>query len=609
MSLGLDIPRSHIRTLVLRFTLFMNLRSHHTLRPQFVCHEFFMAFGVGAVCSFFLATGALAQMDEPKRTELRSPLGIPLILAGNFGELRPDHFHTGLDFKTQGKEGFPVLAASDGVVARVKVSPYGYGNALYLSSPGGLTTVYAHLRSFVEPISSWVLEGQYRNKEFGVDVFPKRAFVFSQGDTIGWSGNSGSSGGPHLHFEVRDSRSERPLNPLLWDLPVMDHRNPEIDALWILPEGACRINGSSRPYRAHHAEDSVRVDGSVRLAIEALDRLDAAENVCGIYAAEVRVDSVLWYRWALDTLDFGINRDMNAHAYYPQWESGRKPVHRLHRLPGNRLPIYRSVDLSGVLEVPKGQTVEVLIRVWDIHGNESEKKWVLQGGATGGIASYLGPEDAVVENLMYDVSFRYVTSDGGEVEVPAHAFYDDFTWSMSSAESGLVWDIGDWRQPSRKAFDVRLPMPALGSVDGGWVAMEVDRQDERGQVIAAYEKSGKLEFKTRRCGKYRLMQDSVPPVIRLQERRFMLEGEVWRLLPGQTELRFTVFDALSGVAHVEGFLNGTWVLMRWDPKRERLWYEMADGIHRRGVSEHFEVHVTDKVGLVTSWKGDVIFEK
>ncbi|MDE0870723.1 MAG: M23 family metallopeptidase [Flavobacteriales bacterium] len=541
------------------------------------------------------------------RTELIAPLSIPLVLAGNFGELRPDHFHTGLDFKTQGREGFPVLAAADGVVARVKVSPVGYGRAVYMNSPNGLTTVYAHLRRFSPALETWILKEQYRLERFSVDLFPKRAFAFQQGDTLGWSGNSGSSGGPHLHFEVRETATERPINPLLWDFPVEDHVAPQLDALWVLPMQGAEIQGKSRPFRAVHQKDTLKIAGEVRFAAEAMDRLDAANNRCGVYGLAVNLDGEPWFSWRIDTLDFSVNRDMNAHAYYPVWAREGSQVHRLHRLPGNRLPVYRSESMTNALVLTPGESAEIQVVATDIHGNQTERTWWCKG-----------VEQSVVEPLaakgsLYPYNQKGVVqgASGGRVQIPSYAFYEDYGFELNVLEGGR-WLVGDPGQPARKSLTVRLPLPsdtAFGREvpNGVWLAAVMDESGEVDGVYTGEVSGSEFVFETKTCGTYELRQDTVPPQLTPQKQHLSAgEPDVLRM-GSRSELRFNTSDALSGIKKIQGQLDGEWILIRWDPKRERIWYELGDERHAKGARSALYISVEDAVGNETTWSGWVQF--
>jgi hypothetical protein len=543
--------------------------------------------------------GAVWSQSPGRQQEgLTSPLPIPLVLAGNFGELRTDHFHTGLDFKTQGREGIPVLAAADGVISRLKVSPYGYGNALYLNSPGGLTTVYAHLQKFDPAIEQWVLEEQYRLKQFAVNLYPKRSFSFEQGDTIGWSGNSGGSSGPHLHFEVRQTASEKPLNPLLWDFPIEDHRAPQLDALWFLPVNGAQIQGVDAPFRSSHSRDTIAISGSIRLAVEALDRLDGANNTCGVFAMEARLNGALWFSWQLDTLDFSLKLDMNAHAYFPVWEKQGVQVHRLHRLPGNRLPVYKESALSPELSLPTGEVAVVGIFLEDIHGNQTERTWIVKGG------------EAYVECMPhklypYDQSCFVLGEHGGSVSAPAHAFYDDFWLDLEDLGSGR-WHVGTVGQAVRKKLTVRLPLPPLDSTETvpsrGWVATMREKDGALKAVYPATLSEGEAVFSTRKFGTYALELDTVPPSIEPNRVHLSASGSTLRM-SGRSQLRFSVSDDLSGLEEINGYIDGSWVLFRWDPKRERIWYEK----HRSGAEVRVEITAKDAVGNVMKWDGIVAF--
>lgn len=534
---------------------------------------------------------------EPARTGLQAPLHVPLVLAGNFGELRSNHFHSGLDFKTQGREGIPVVASTDGVVSRVRTGPLGYGNALYLSSPDGVTTVYAHLQRFAEPIATWLCEEQYRSEANEWDVSPRRAFTFQQGDTLGWSGNSGSSGGPHLHFEVRETATQRPINPLLWDFQVADDRAPQFNAVWLLPEPGSEVEGRRMPVRVDGEVTAVEVAGSVRLAAEAFDRLNAASNVCGVYRMTVELDSIPWFEATLDTLDFGVARDMNAHAYFPVWHEKKDQIHRLHRLPGNRLPIYDRATRSGVIEVLPGAQRHLEVEVEDVHGNRAVRHLVLNGIKQPAAA----PEDPPMLGaaLRYDQAFTYTDPSGLRVEVPADAFYED-AWFLCGPAVGKGWHIGSSDLPSRKEFAVELPENA-GCGPRGHVAVLWEDEDIASVVPARPLVGGGLKFTTRNPGVYFAACDTVPP--RVAVRSLRPSG-----LPEQplaSALQFEIADDLSGVESVSAWADGCWLRMHWDPKADRAYYLVSDGRHLPGATQEVLVEAKDAAGNSTEWRGQV----
>ena len=547
--------------------------------------------------------------DFGKYGGMVAPLEIPLILAGNFGELRSDHFHTGLDFKTQGREGFPVIAATDGVVARVKISPFGYGRALYLSSPDGLTTVYAHLQRFAPVVEQWALDRQYGRRTFAIDEAPKRAFAFSQGDTIGWSGNSGGSAGPHLHFEVRETRTQRPVNPFFWGFDVPDSTPPTIQGLWVLPVNGGAVNGSTLPVRFDaKTKGRIRAVGGVRFAVEAQDLLDGARNRCGIYRSELWVDETRLFSWQLDTLDFSFSRDMNAHALYSAWERTGEQVHRLHRLPGNRLPIYESSSVSEVVIMGDSVPRVVEIKVWDVHGNVANERWTLELDASDrGVeiedATHLFPYDAPL-NLEFA---------GASVSAPAHAFYEDFDFELKTAavaNNKDCWVVGSSGLPAVRDVQVRLPMDSALSVQGGVVAARFGRDGQIDEVYTgACNAQRQFEFETKTLGVYALLVDSIPPVIRPHKRHRNGGRGDTLVVSNFHELRFDLADDLSGIDSWEGTLNDQWILFRWDPKRERIWYELSDRRHPSSQTpQRLEIRANDEAGNEARWKGWVVFD-
>jgi hypothetical protein len=533
-----------------------------------------------------------AQTLPSALSHLIAPLDIPLILSGNFGEFRGSHFHTGIDIKTQGREGFPVLAAANGEVGRLKVSPWGYGNALYLQHPDGSMTVYAHLQKFAPEIEIWLTTQQYKGRTFGIDMKPAEVFEFAAGDTIGWSGNSGSSGGPHLHFEVRDAQ-QHPVNPLLWDLPVADKRPPEVGKLLAVPVDVHGFEIRSQAVHVSAGDTASLPLGPVHLGVAAFDRLDAASNVCGVYRIEVEVDGELHFRCTIDTLDFAVNKDMNAHAYYPLWKSSRKSIHRFNVLPGDRLPIY---DLAPTdpLELQLDSVYTISVTCWDIHGNKSSNNYSVRGSEAVDL-----PAESLDSTCSYSPATpsASVTIKRGGVEVvwAKKSFYSREEASLCVYDS-VEFAVGPFDAPLAKAFEVSITLPDT-TFEDLWMAQSVnDKGIASGGIVCEFS-DGRLTFSTRTMGRFRLTRDTIPP----------------RLLPKHSgtpvvkngDLIFHVEDALSGVAEVSATMDGEWILLRWDPKKKSAIYLASDAIHLPGSLVHVVITSTDGVGLESQWSGYV----
>jgi hypothetical protein len=528
---------------------------------------------------------------------LIAPLDIPLVLSGNFGEFRGSHFHTGLDFKTQGREGFPVLAVADGVVSRVKVSPWGYGQALYLLHEDGTTTVYAHLSRYASSIQGWLLGRQYSTRSFGIDARPASDISFEVGDTIGWTGNSGSSGGPHLHFEVRD-KNQHPINPLQWDFNIADSRAPIVGKLWVIP-----VNSQGRELRneasVSESGDTTEVkSGALNLCVEAKDLLDAASNVCGIYKIEVAIDGVDFSSYSIDTLDFAVNKDMNAHAFYPEWRSSRSQIHRFLPLPGDRLPIYDFASKSN-LEIRNGELKKVVVKCWDAHGNLTKNTYTLKGSDSL-ISDYKSNEISSV-SLPATYSAAVVLKDGGvSVVWPKHSFYSRETASLRVVDD-LTFEIGPIDAPLAKPFTLSLICAGISpsNVCEKWVVERLSNSGSRLGVEICKSSSNSLKFSSRKMGRYHLLQDTIPP----------------RLLPKFSSsplikngnLVFHIEDELSGVSKIEGSIDGEWVLFRWNPKKKTATYFATDLSHLSGIKSKVTFKAWDGVLNESVWTGHVVF--
>ena len=543
-----------------------------------------------------------------------APLGITPRLSGNFGELRGNHFHTGVDLKTEGREGVVVLASTSGKVARVKMSPWGYGNALYLEGPDNITTVYAHLQRFAPQVQTWAVKRTYKARTLGLDAAPspEDSLYFEAGDTLGWSGNSGSSGGPHLHFEVRQTSSQHPLNPLDGWLDKQDSRMPVLPKFWAESELGMKSWGWT--------EDTVQVPSKVRFAVEGYDLLDGASNICGLRSLEASLTTpngtkLLAYKASWGELDFGVNKDMNAHAFYPVWSTERDQVHRLHRVPTNRLGIYATAQGDGFVELPVGETALLEVVASDAAGNTTRRHVVIRGAQP----ATLDPWEST------DMKWE---GQGAEVvpDEPGEARFGEATlrWREGTffETTTVGWELDASRQggalhapmaPFRRSVEVSWPMPSdVETWEGSWVvlpgeALPVDRwvavqRNARGEAEAVELvniEQGRVSVALSKPGAWRLERDTVPPKV--------MPYHSASPLVATGDAVWFVDDALSGIREMELRLDGTWARLVWDPKRNMVTYEAFDDVHQRGQSVTAVLTVEDEVGNVQVWEGGLVW--
>lgn len=316
----------------------------------------------------------------PGEANYQFPLANPYrALSGTFGELRSDHFHSGIDLKTGGKSGAVIRAIEAGYVYRIKVNPYGYGNALYLRHPDGKFSVYGHLSRFAPRVEAFLRERQYASKSFAQDLYLGQDEIrFRKGDLIAWSGNSGSSLGPHLHFEIRDPQ-ERILNPLRWYRDeIRDTRPPVLQAIGFEPidvdsrvEGSfdkltLQPRGSDGQYTLPRL---VRVNGRVGLEYQAYDLLNAAGNHCGINYARLYLDGQLIHEFTLDRYAFDEKRYINVHLDYGHYRRSRQRLQRAYTEPGNRFPANRPILDQGMIVLEDNLVHKLRLELSDFHGN------------------------------------------------------------------------------------------------------------------------------------------------------------------------------------------------------------------------------------------------
>ena len=329
---------------------------------------------------FTLLSNLSTLTGQANDRQLRNPFDFPILLSGNFGELRSNHFHSGIDFKTQGAEGKPIHAPQEGYVSRVSISPWGYGNALYITHPDGTTTVYGHLQKFSPAIADYVKAQQYELERFDVNLFPEPdSLPVRKDEIVAWSGNTGSSAGPHLHFEVRDTKTEEVLDPLVFfHEQITDTRPPKILGILVVPiEGSGVVNGSSQKLRITpqiskdgqtRVSQKIEAWGKIGLAVKTYDYMDRTTNIYGVKEITLMADSQVIFHSYLNRFAFDETRYINTLIDYEEWQKRRSFYIRSFSEPGNRLRFPEYVN-RGIVHIDEARTYELTYTLADAFGN------------------------------------------------------------------------------------------------------------------------------------------------------------------------------------------------------------------------------------------------
>ncbi len=526
--------------------------------------------------------------------DFRSPLDIPLILSGTFGELRSNHFHAGIDIKTQQREGLPVFSIEEGTVSRIKVSHWGYGKVLYIAHPNGYTSVYAHLQKFGPKIEKYVKELQYKKQQYPLEVFPEFGTLkVSKGDTIAFSGNTGGSAGPHLHFEIRNSLDEKPTNPLLYGLEVRDATNPVISGLFAYPLSAgAQVNqkGKRTQLKINRQADGTLlaepVEGSGRIGfgIKTYDRQDMAANKNGVYRVIQRVNGKTYTDLDFESFSFGETRYINTLIDYPYYARYQDRIQKCFREESNKLSIYNTLFNEGAIDVVPGQSYLVEMQISDLAGNQTVLRIPLEGKQLPILETETPEKTAYFVYADKPASFKL---EGAQVYFPAGSFYKDVFLNLE-ADSAVV-RIHEPSLPMHRNFTLTFDVSHLPREERGQYFIARLDESDRPQHQKTYRREDQFTARSRSLGRYTLARDTVPPVIRPKN----FKKNQW--LTNYRYLSLRISDDLSGISSYSATLNGQWILMEYEPKKQTLTYNFDDRILNERQCD-LEVEVVDNVG-------------
>ncbi|WP_160138032.1 M23 family metallopeptidase [Chryseobacterium sp. c4a] len=386
-----------------------------------------------AVC--LIATIITQAQNNYPQNYFRNPLNIPMQLAANFGAVRTNHFHMGLDLRTNSQENLSVLAAADGYVSRIKVERYGFGNAIYITHPNGFTTVYAHLNKYFDKLDEYVKEKQYKDEKWEQDIaFQPGQFPVTKGQLIALSGNTGGSAGPHLHFEIRDTKTEECLNPLLFGFNIPDSVAPIISGLyWYDRRFSTYEPGANgitvKKIGNAYTTDVVRVNSPmISFGIKAVDKANQGFNL-GVYKAELLMDGKLIYGFSIDKVSYDDTRYLNGCIDYTKFIRDKAGIQHLSTLPGMKLANYGTSNLSGVINLQDEgiHTIEIILK--DVKGNTSRLTTKVQLAKTDNGVS--PSAKTVLPNQG-----KVITTDNAEISFSKNAMYDAVNFNMYEKNSG-----------------------------------------------------------------------------------------------------------------------------------------------------------------------------
>lgn len=521
------------------------------------------------------------------------PVDIPIQLSGTFAELRGTHFHAGIDIRTQGKQGLPLRSVADGYVSRIKIQQGGYGKALYINHPNGVTSVYAHLQRYSPDIIPHVRKKQYSRKNYTIEFYPEPdQMPIKKGALIGYSGNTGSSFGPHLHFELRTSANQIPFNPLLADDSIADTQKPVIVQLIGYPIDGV-INRSEEQIQLSitqindsvYRADTIRAIGTIGFGIEHFDRQNESFFKNGAFKIDANIERTPRFEIQFDTLSFDDTSEMHKLIDYPLYIDTKKKVMQLfntHETPVS----FAKYTNNGLVDVEAGARLTYTIKLSDVAGNnvylqvpiegKTEDVWVTKKSPMPGKMIY-PKRDYMFELQGFSL---YINAKTFSQPTPLNIEIDGDTLNISN-------DYAYFEKP----YTLRLAKEKTPK--GAYLAL---KRSKRWGFVAKKNDKGQFSTKLKSTGALALLVDSIPPTIVDQKKI----SDRWISL--EKDIRFSIDDKGAGISHYEGYLNDKWVLFEYEQKKKELTFRFRDPVKLKKTKHKLKLIVWDKVGNSTTFE-------
>ncbi len=509
--------------------------------------------------------------------DFHTPIDAPFDLSGTFGEFR-SRFHTGIDFKSRGVQGQKIFSIEDGYVSRIEVNNYGYGKVIYIDHLNGFTSVYAHLKNFSPELDEYVKSELYKSKRNSIKKFPKKNQLrINKGEVIGYSGNTGRSFGPHLHFEIRDTKSQDAINPLMFNYSYKDDERPIIRGLYIINENNSLVRNSPIRKKVKKINDSTytvddfEYNGKIGIGLDIYDiQYKNLYNQNGVYKVELFIDSTLKYSYKMDKIKFSENHYKKIMYDYLSLAQKNKKVLKIYTPRNSDLSFLKNNKFNGIINSDSIRNNSLLVRVSDWNGNSSSIKFNIKANdSISRRSSYNGIE--ILTNQNYTLN-----KNSSIIEIGKNTFYDDLLMNISYQSDTL--NLGKEKDPFRSSITIKLPHKISDTLElrQSFVGKIINRKIS---YISSKKNKSYIYASTSSLGEYIISKDTLKPDIK--PINFTKKSNI----KVKNTLKLRLKDDLSGIKNYSSYFNGNWALFEYEPKSNMIFHNLSDGIIKDGENE------------------------